>query len=244
MYARLCSPTLCRNSGLLYNRNIARYQCHWFCSSTPKNNSRLKKIHYFNAVMICGLFSLYLVSDNIIINNGKIMYIGGNDTIYYRDGFNIKSKSVKVNDMNNVSIPVSIDEEAVEVFKEISNGFPFVIYKNHTCVLLNDDSKGLIKEEIVAKSNKIMKEYGPVKVGTTSGDFGLITRNNNNHNGYLITSHCPDMLTFVSDRYEMKSQSDEHTDIEVCLYGRKKRDQDGKTLKPIYWNNSQIDGFL
>ena len=243
MYARLCSPALCRNSGLLWDRNVARYQYRWFCSPSPKYNSRLKKIHYFNAAMICGLFTLYLVSDNIIINNGKIIYIGG-DTIYYRDGFNIKSKSVKINGINNGSAPVSIDEEAIDVFKEISNGFPFVIYKNHTCVLLNDDSKGLVKEEILAKSNEIMKEYGPVEVGTPSGDFGMITRDNNNYNGYLITSHCPDMLTFVSHRYEMKSQSDKQTDIQVCLYGRNKRNQDGNTLKPIYWNNSQIDGLL
>ena len=247
MYAKLSSSVLRRlpiqrhNAPFFIKSNLRS-----FCTEIPKGDpKRLNRIHYFNAAMVCGLFTLYLMSDNIVINDGKLLYIGSK-YIYYMDGFQIKTKPVKLlNDINIVKTPpANINEEAINTFKRISNDFPFVIYSNHTCVLLNNDSKGISKDEILSKANEIMLKYGPVDVATPSGDFGMIRQNNNNYNGYLITCNCSDMLTFVSHRYEMQSQSGDQMDIDVCLYGRKKRDLDAKALTPIYWNNCHIDETL
>ena len=75
---------------------------------------------------------------------------------------------------------------------------------------------------------ELMKTYGPVHAGTPAGDFSIITLDE--EPGWVVTSHHPDILTYVSPD-EVDEQSN---DLVIGLLGRSKRDLDAAELMVIH----------
>jgi hypothetical protein len=102
-------------------------------------------------------------------------------------------------------------------------GKSWVVFENGTCVVLMEP-RGDLKEQ----ATKLLKEWGPVHVGTPAGDFNVIALPD--HAGYVVTSHHPDIMTYLSP-----DEADEETsEMIVGLIGRAKRDQDAQELKVVH----------
>lgn len=202
-------------------------------------------MHYFNAAVVCIGFTAYLLSDNILINDGRIMFLSGTH-IHYLDGFKLRKRPITAaQTMDIIKASPTMDAEAIDVFKSISNGFPFVVYSNHTCVLLQEDAKGMDEEQLISDADNVLREYGKEVGGPNAGGIGMIkTKKNGKVDGYLVTCPSPDMLTFVSHQHEMQTQGNNQMDLDICLYGKRKRKLDGQTLQPIYWSNAVDENFL
>ena len=100
----------------------------------------------------------------------------------------------------------------------------WVIFENGTCVIIREP-----KEDLAAQAIDIMKEYGPVHVGTASADMGVIKLVNNL--GWVVEGHHPDMLNYMSpDEFE----NEDPKDFVVGLLGRSKRELDSESLKIIH----------
>ena len=84
-----------------------------------------------------------------------------------------------------------------------------------------------MKEEAI----KLMKEYGPVFGGGPAGDFGVTHLNRTE--GWVVSGHGYGMYTYVSPN-ELKSEKPD--DMEIGLYGRSKRNLDGKNPIVIHIN--------
>ena len=111
-------------------------------------------------------------------------------------------------------------------------------------MLLDEGDKGLDGPQLVAKADAVLSEYGRVHAGTPAADIGMIRLGKDKEaerdmeRGYLITCHSPDMLTFVSHEHEMQSASQDNMDLDICFYGRRKRERDSETLRAIYRSNA------
>lgn len=107
-------------------------------------------------------------------------------------------------------------------------GKSWVVFENGTCMALTAP-QGDLKEQAI----ELLKEWGPVHVGTPAGDFNVIKLPD--HAGYLVTSHHPDILTYVSP-----DEADEETpEMLVGLIGRAKRDQDAQELKVVHMEDAR-----
>ena len=133
--------------------------------------------------MVCTGFTLYLMRDRFVIFGNKIGYMG-EQGLYYMDGLRIKTQSIE--DIK-IETAAATDTEAIELFRSISNGYPIVVYSNHTCVLLKDEDKAIDKENMISAANDIVTKYGSIIPGASIADFGMMTR----ENGYLITCNSP-----------------------------------------------------
>ena len=99
----------------------------------------------------------------------------------------------------------------------------WVIFEHGTCVVLMQP-KGDLAEE----AQDLLREWGPVHAGTTSGDFSTITLDNGL--GWVVTCHHNDILTFVG-----KSEVGEApNDVSVGLLGRTRRAQDAEELHVVH----------
>ena len=99
----------------------------------------------------------------------------------------------------------------------------WVLFKNGTYVIFdNAESISDIREEAI----KQMKEFGPVHGGGPAGDFSVTHLNKTE--GWVVSGHGYGMYTYVNPN-ELDSKTP--TDIEIGLYGRSKRNEDGE--KPI-----------
>ncbi len=99
----------------------------------------------------------------------------------------------------------------------------WVVFEHGTCVVLMDPQRDL-KERAI----ELLKERGPVHVGTPAGDFNVIALPD--HAGYVVTSHHPDILTYLSP----DEADGETSELMVGLIGRAKRDQDAQELKVVH----------
>jgi len=106
----------------------------------------------------------------------------------------------------------------------------WVLFSNGTYVILETVEEN---EDIAKTATNLMKEYGPVFTGSPAGDFNVIILSGTE--GWVISGHCPVMYTYVSPK-ELEMNNPE--DIEIGLYGRNKRDRDGKKLEIIYVNQA------
>ncbi|PPK65677.1 hypothetical protein V5P93_005145 [Actinokineospora auranticolor] len=114
--------------------------------------------------------------------------------------------------------------ELVGVWRRIilGEGKSWVLFEHGTCVILVD-SEG----DLAGQAVDILREYGPVRPGTPSGDFNTITLTA--APGWAVTGHHPDVLTYVAP--------DEVTtpdDLTAGLTGRGKRDRDGRELTVVH----------
>lgn len=81
------------------------------------------------------------------------------------------------------------------------------------------------------KAIELIKKYGPIIIGTPSGDFNVISLNKTE--GWTVSSHGYGIYTYVNPK-ELNFKNPK--DYEVGLFGRNKRDLDGKSPIIIYTN--------
>lgn len=106
----------------------------------------------------------------------------------------------------------------------------WVLFKNGTYIIFDDIThvKNINDEAI-----KMMKEFGPVFGGGPAGDFNTIHLLKTE--GWIVSGHGYGMYTYVSPS-EISNKTPD--DLEIGLFGRSKRDHDGKNPEIIYINKS------
>jgi hypothetical protein len=100
----------------------------------------------------------------------------------------------------------------------------WVVFEHGTCVVLVDPDPDA---DLAAQAVEILRDYGPVHIGSAAGDFGTTALDPGP--GFVVSGHHSDVLTFVGS-----DEVSEPTDLVVGLYGRNKRDQDGHELEVIH----------
>jgi hypothetical protein len=100
----------------------------------------------------------------------------------------------------------------------------WVLFKHGTCVILREPAADLSAQALV-----LMREWGPVQVGTSAGDFNVIDPVH--APGWVVTSHHNDIMTYVGPD-EMGQPNP--GDLFVGLFGREKRDRDAHELEIIH----------
>jgi hypothetical protein len=100
----------------------------------------------------------------------------------------------------------------------------WVLFKHGTCVILMEPAADLSAQALV-----LMREWGPVQVGTSAGDFNVIDPVH--APGWVVTSHHNDIMTYVGPD-EMGQPNP--GDLFVGLFGREKRDRDAHELEIIH----------
>jgi len=104
----------------------------------------------------------------------------------------------------------------------------WVLFSNGTYIILEDTTIKDKKEKAI----EIMKENGPVYVGSPSGDMSITKLTNTK--GWVVGGDYYGMYTYV-DPTELEAKGiNNPKDIDVGLLGRDKRDKDGKFPKVIF----------
>lgn len=107
----------------------------------------------------------------------------------------------------------------------------WVLFENGTYIIFdNADTIADIKEESI----KLMKEYGPVYSGSSAGDFSVTHLNKTD--GWIVSGHCYGMYTYVNPE-ELETKSPD--DVKIGLFGRTKREKDGKELQIVHVNRKK-----
>ena len=122
-----------------------------------------------------------------------------------------------------------MSNEIINIWKKIIVGEEksWVLFENGTIVILMEPEPDLRNQAI-----SLMEEYGRVSIGTPAGDFSVI--NLSNDEGYAVTCHHPDILTYVSAP-EVEENAD---DWKIGFVGRSKRDADAHELEIIHIENN------
>ena len=112
-----------------------------------------------------------------------------------------------------------------ELFKKIIIGSSksWVLFENGTCVILVNP-----KDDLKKLATTILSEYGPVHVGTSSGDFNVITLEG--EEGWIVGCHHPDILTYVSPGEVSKNPEE----LTIGMLGRSKRNLDSEDLSIVH----------
>jgi hypothetical protein len=119
-------------------------------------------------------------------------------------------------------------EELVEHVKlAINPAFGYwVLFKNGTYIIFDEaDATTPLRAAAVAA----MQEFGPVFAGGPAGDFEVFQLDESV--GWVVAGHGYGMYTYV---HPSEVSSADAEDLEVGLFGREKRDQDGKELEVLY----------
>jgi hypothetical protein len=99
----------------------------------------------------------------------------------------------------------------------------WVLFRHGTCVILREPEADLSTQALA-----LMREWGPVQVGTSAGDFNVIDPVH--APGWVVTSHHNDIMTYVGpDEIGQPNPGD----LYVGLFGREKRDRDAHELEII-----------
>lgn len=107
----------------------------------------------------------------------------------------------------------------------------WVVFKNGTYIIFDEADR--IKD-VNSEALKQMKEFGPVYAGGPAGDFGITTLNQTD--GWIVSGHGYGMYTYVNpSELSIKNPSDS----EIGLFGRNKRDLDGKNPEIIFVNRKK-----
>lgn len=123
-------------------------------------------------------------------------------------------------------------QDYVEAWRRIIRGDhkSWIVFRNGTCVVLAEPAEDA---DLAAEATGILREYGPVYPGSSAGDFGTITLDPGP--GFVVYGHHNDVLTFVGE-----DEVSDPTDLAVGLYGRGKRDQDGRELEIIHVEDRRV----
>jgi hypothetical protein len=114
----------------------------------------------------------------------------------------------------------------VEIWRKIIIGDnkSWVLFEDGTCVILIEP-----KEDLAAQAIDIMKEYGPVHIGSASADMEITELTN--YPGWVVTGHHPDMLNYMAPE---EFKTDNPNDVAIGVLGRSKREADSKSLNIIH----------
>src|SRR5512138_3506456 len=87
------------------------------------------------------------------------------------------------------------DDDLVEIWRKLSadDNKSWVLFENGTCVMLPDAKPG---DDLAEKAKAIMREWGPVVVGTDAADFNVLPLSD--YPGWVVTCHHPDILNYIS----------------------------------------------
>ncbi len=107
----------------------------------------------------------------------------------------------------------------------------WVVFKNGTYIIF--DKADTIKD-IQLEAIEQMKEFGPVHAGGPAGDFGITTLHNTE--GWIVSGHGYGMYTYVNP---LELNNENPADTEIGLFGRNKRDLDGKNPEIIFINRKK-----
>lgn len=91
----------------------------------------------------------------------------------------------------------------------------WVLFEHGTCVVLTAP-----EGDLAGQATGILREFGPVHVGTPAGDFNVVDLDD--APGWAVTGHHQDVLTYVAPE-----ELDDHGTLAVGLFGRAKRHEDG-----------------
>jgi hypothetical protein len=107
----------------------------------------------------------------------------------------------------------------------VGEGKAWVLFEHGTCVILTSPAP-----DLAAQATALLKEWGPVVVGTPAGDFNVIKLDDDP--GWVVTSHHPDILMYVGpDEFPEGEVPD---DMVIGLIGRAKRHQDAEELQVLH----------
>ncbi|MFJ6079870.1 hypothetical protein ACIQI8_00610 [Streptomyces sp. NPDC092369] len=106
----------------------------------------------------------------------------------------------------------------------------WVLFEHGTCVVLPTPD-----EELAEQATDILKKFGPVHVGSSAGDFGVIDLKD--AEGWVVTGHHNDVLTYVGPE-EVQDPSE----IAVGMLGRAKRHRDGTELHVVHVEDKRPTG--
>jgi putative (di)nucleoside polyphosphate hydrolase len=122
--------------------------------------------------------------------------------------------------------PLARVGSAIEVWRRIisGQGSSWILFEHGTCVVLSQRDG-----DPAERATALLREWGPVRVGTPSADFDLVELDD--HLGWLVTCHHPDILSHVS-RDELGDAAP--SEIAVGLLGRAKRDHDAHDLHVVH----------
>ncbi|MFI0900428.1 hypothetical protein [Streptomyces sp. NPDC020983] len=98
----------------------------------------------------------------------------------------------------------------------------WVLFEHGTCVVL-----AAPEGDLAAQAAGILREFGPVHVGTPAADFDVIDLAD--APGWVVTGRHQDVLTYVSPE-----ELDDHGTFSVGLFGRSKRHDDGTELHVVH----------
>ena len=115
--------------------------------------------------------------------------------------------------------------QLITVWRSIINGpeKSWVLFEHGTCVILMQPEADLARQAI-----ELLREWGPVHVGTPAGDFGVIPLDEGT--GWVVSGHHNDILTFVGPD-EMAADAPHFA---IGFRGRSKRGQDAEDLRVIH----------
>lgn len=102
------------------------------------------------------------------------------------------------------------------------SGKSWVLFEHGTCVVLEHPAADLTEQAV-----GILREFGPVHVATSAGDFRVLELNTGE--GWLVTSHHPDVVTFVP-----RDDPEDPSHLAVGILGRSRRDRDGTELRAVH----------
>ena len=106
----------------------------------------------------------------------------------------------------------------------------WVLFANGTYIIVEDTS---VTDDAIY-CTKIMREYGPVYAGSPAGDF-FVTHLTKTE-GWVVGGHYNGMYTYVNPEELKGTNKKNPTDTDIGLFGRNKREIDGKDCKIIYIN--------
>lgn len=102
----------------------------------------------------------------------------------------------------------------------------WVLFQNGTYIIFeNADAIDNLKEETI----RLIEKFGPVSIGNSSEDFDVTSLNKTE--GWIVSCHGYGIYTYVSPQ-EIKSKNVN----QIGLFGRNKRDLDGKNPIVIHIN--------
>lgn len=121
--------------------------------------------------------------------------------------------------------------DGVAVFQKavIDPSMSWVLFKHGTCVMLLTPEKD-IKDQAI----RILKDHGAVMPGTPSGDFEVTQIPD--IQGWIVTGSYPGIMVYVSEEEVGKK----HSDFEIGMLGRTKRDLDAKFVTVIHTEDHRI----
>ncbi len=122
-------------------------------------------------------------------------------------------------------------DQLIPVWRKINaaDRRPWVLFENGTCVWLTHADA-----DVFAQARAILKQWGPVIPGSPSGDFNV--ERAPNASGWLVTSHHPDIATYVSmsDEEPQAKHNSDSRDLVIGLRGRSLRDRDASAMGVIH----------